>query len=424
MGELVPWDRVEEVYLRYFDQSRRGVVKRSRLILGLMIGQMITKESDRQIVDSFHENPYFQCFCGEDSFRMKLEKSVIHHSLLSKRRRRLGEKFIQEFEDELLVILKEKGLIKTESLILDATVFQSNIRYPSDVKLLNEVRDWGCKMLLKFKNVLDPSRKIRTYRASAEKVFLRFQKTKRKTSLFIRKSRNQMLRFVNRNLGQLDTLIAEIESKSTVLHSDVKGWVLAQAKERLTVAKEIYAQQLSMSKTKGRRIANRIVSFHQPQIRPIVRGKEGVSVEFGAKAHVSLVGGFAFLDHCSFDAFHEGTLLPDSLAQYEKRFEKKPETVLADQLYATRANRLILKNANIESSFRPIGRPPDIPNPQRNQNKILARRRHGQRNFIEATFGHLKQRFNLGKIKFRIPDGPHIQIRLGLIAANLHRAIA
>ena len=56
-----------------------------------------------------------------------------------------------------------------------------------------------------------------------------------------------------------------------------------------------------MAKTRGKRVANRIVSFHQPLVRPMIRGKEGGNYEFGIKAHVALVDGYAFLDRAQRD---------------------------------------------------------------------------------------------------------------------------
>ncbi len=179
-----------------------------------------------------------------------------------------------------------------------------------------------------------------------------------------------------------------------------------------------------MARTRGRSIANRIVSFHQPQIRPIVRGKEGKPVEFGPKVHVAVVGGYSFLDCCEFEAFHEGNRLKESLEHHRERFGDNPKVLLGDQIYATRANRELLKEAGIEHGFKRIGRPPTLPSKSEKRDRAIRRKRHGQRNSIEAAFGHLKQRFNLGKIKLRVPHGAQIQIRLGLTAANLHRAIA
>ncbi|MBL1208410.1 MAG: hypothetical protein FWJ34_01330 [Geminocystis sp. GBBB08] len=68
-------------------------------------------------------------------------------------------------------------------------------------------------------------------------------------------------------------------------------------REKIEVVKELYRQQLQMYSENKQTIENRIVSIEQPHIRPIVRGKARVSVEFGAKISVSYVEGYIFLDY-------------------------------------------------------------------------------------------------------------------------------
>ncbi len=65
--------------------------------------------------------------------------------------------------------------------------------------------------------------------------------------------------------------------------------------KNLLVVAEIYRQQLWMYENKAIRIEDRIVSINQPHIRPIVRGKAGASVEFGAKISASCVEFFVFI---------------------------------------------------------------------------------------------------------------------------------
>lgn len=68
-----------------------------------------------------------------------------------------------------------------------------------------------------------------------------------------------------------------------------------------------------MHRTHTKRIDDRIVNIHQPHVRPIVRGKEKAKVEFGSKLQVSVVKGFTFIDHLSWDAFNEGQYLKISV---------------------------------------------------------------------------------------------------------------
>jgi hypothetical protein len=65
MAEMLPWEELEMAYRKYFDCSKQSVIKKGRLITGLLVGQMIVEMSDREIVGYFHENPYFQYFCGQ-----------------------------------------------------------------------------------------------------------------------------------------------------------------------------------------------------------------------------------------------------------------------------------------------------------------------------------------------------------------------
>ncbi|MGV8135457.1 MAG: hypothetical protein AB2L20_09600 [Mangrovibacterium sp.] len=58
----------------------------------------------------------------------------------------------------------------------------------------------------------------------------------------------------------------------------------------------LYDQQKQMHKSRTHQVDDRIVSIHQPHVRPIVRGKARAKVEFGSKIHLSLVEGISFLD--------------------------------------------------------------------------------------------------------------------------------
>jgi len=179
-----------------------------------------------------------------------------------------------------------------------------------------------------------------------------------------------------------------------------------------------------MATTKGRQIANRIVSFHWPEVRPIVRGKDGKAVEFGPKAHICLVDRYACLDHAQYEAFHEGIQLGACLSNHQERFGKDPDNLLADQLYANLDNRRLLDEKQIPHSFKRMGRPPNETSLEKQKYRREFKKKQGQRNHIEATFGHLKGHCNLDKIKWTVPGGETMQIQLGLIASNLQKATA
>ena len=156
------------------------------------------------------------------------------------------------------------------------------------------------------------------------------------------------------------------------------------------------------------KVDDRIVSIHQPHIRPIVRGKTNAKVEFGAKIHVSLVDGYAFLDELSWDAFNEGNHMMAYVEQYRRRFGYYPREVLADRIYCTRENRNELKEKGIRLLAKPLGRPPAV------KKEHL---RPGERNPIEGKFGQAKTAYGLANIKARLKDTSESWIALHLPGA-------
>src|SRR5690625_5341516 len=102
-----------------------------------------------------------------------------------------------------------------------------------------------------------------------------------------------------------------------------------------------------MYREKSNRISDRIVSISQPHVRPIIRGKANAPVEFGAKLSMSLVNGYAYLDVLSWEPYHEGTYLAQSIEAYKERYGFYPDAVLADAIYRTRENLALCKELGI-----------------------------------------------------------------------------
>ena len=182
------------------------------------------------------------------------------------------------------------------------------------------------------------------------------------------------------------------------------------AYKHLLVIQETYRQQMEMYQTKTHSIEHRIVSIHQPHVRPIVRGKVKAKVEFGAKINLSLIDGYSFLDHLSWEAYNEGTLLMDSVEQYQKRNDFLPKEVLADKIYCNRENRRRLKELDIRLIAKPLGRPSAV-----NKEHI----RPGERNPIEGKFGQAKSSYGLDRIKARLSNTSESWIASIILVLNL-----
>lgn len=148
-------------------------------------------------------------------------------------------------------------------------------------------------------------------------------------------------------------------------------------------------------------LEDRIVSLSQPHIRPIVRGKAGTPVEFGAKLSVSLRDGYVFLDRIDWDNFNESGDFKAQVEAFKEATGLYPESVQVDRIYRTRENRTWCKERGIRISGPPLGRPPAKVSDEK---KKQAREDERVRNAIEGKFGVSKRRFSLNRVMAKLPN--------------------
>jgi hypothetical protein len=171
---------------------------------------------------------------------------------------------------------------------------------------------------------------------------------------------------------------------------------------------------------KTQRIDDRIVSIHQPHVRPIKRGKAGRDTEFGAKLSVSVIDGFSFVDRLSWDNFKESLDLIGQIERYKDRFGFHPESVHVDKIYRTRENRAFCKQHGIRMSGPPLGRKPQTVS---RAEKKQAAADEAVRNQVEGKFGQGKRRFGLGRVMAKLAGTSAAQISLTFLVMNLERAM-
>ena len=286
-------------------------------------------------------------------------------------------------------------------LILDATVVEQAIRYPTDLSLLNEAREFTEQIIDTLYPKTQLKSKPRTYRQTARKNYLAIVKQRRPSAKARRRGLKQQLQYLRRNLGHIEQLLSHWPVGTPL---PLPRWLL----RRYWVLQCVYKQQLQMYRNNTRRCDARIVSISQPYVRPIVRGKQGKAVEFGAKLSVSLTDeGLARVDHLRWDAFHEGHDLKSQVQLYRERYGVYPHVVLGDPVYGTQDNRRYLKSHGIRFAGKPLGRRKKVTAQNREQLKQLeAQRRQDylQRIPIEGKFGQGKNGYRLNYIRAKRAD--------------------
>ena len=396
LSAFMPWNELEAAYAARFPSGTGRPATDARLVCGLLVVKHKMGLSDDETVAYLLENPYVQAFCGLESFTTRV---VVDPSLLSKKRRQLGVAFFRKFSDEVLGAIKARGLMQASVQFIDATVVPADIAYPTDCGLIEKARRWTVSA------IKASGEKVRTYCRKARGVFVNFRRKRRRGKRFIHKTRGQLLRFLRRNIAQLERLAER--------GCDVP-------REKFAVVKKFYQQQHAMWKNKLRTVPCRIVSLDKPQVRAIVRGKDGRNVEFGPKVLLSNVDGYCFADHVAYEPYNEALHADKSIAEYEQRFGKKPEVIVGDGIFGNRDNRQMLKDMAIGDAFKPLGRPGPEAKAKRGWLRKMLNRRNGE---MEGIIGLGKNKYGLDRMRYRVPGCEEIWTRMCLLGMNLTTAL-
>lgn len=444
LARLVPWELAEEIYHEDLCEDFGQPIVPARTALGALLIKERLGLTDRETVEAIQENPYLQFFIGLEEFT---QERPFDASLMVDFRKRFGAGGIQRMAEAIaLASIQEAGpenaaplddapqtptdeegpSQKASSvehskeepnrgqLIADASCAPADIRYPTDVILLNEAREKTDEILDKLHTpLIGKEPRPRTYRIKARRAFVAFTKKKKPGFRAVRKAKKQQLGFLRRNLQQIDRLLDHSQALPL-------SGLSRRLYKNLLVCREVYRQQLEMFEKNSKRVDDRIVSISQPHVRPIKRGKAGRDTEFGAKLSLSVVDGFSFVDRLSWDNYNEGGDLEEQIETYRKRFGYYPESVHVDKIYRTRENRKFCKARNIRLSGPPLGRPPKHVSAE---DKRQAAADEAIRNCVEGKFGQGKRRFGLGRIMAKLASTSAAQISLSFLVMNLEEAL-
>ena len=406
LSSQISWEHFEKIYAKTFAKIGRPG-KQARLVIGALILKHKLEVSDEELTSQLTENPYLQFFVGLPRFQ---SDAPFDSSTLTNVRKRLGEKEFDKFENILIENLTSKKLVKPKGLLIDATVCESDITFPTDCGILNKARKY-CVIQIKTLSKIVGT-KVRTYCRKAQKEYLNFSKKRKKTKKQVRRMQKSLLQYVRRNVKQMTELIEQATEHGHVVSNKVI--------HQFQIIKEIYRQQKQMYTEKVKTIESRIVSLHKSHVRPIVRGKSGKNVEFGAKVAMSYVDGYLFVDHYSNDNYNESNTLEQTVSNFNDRFGKDPNYVAMDQIYGSRENRNYLKDKGIRTSVKRLGRKKT--NESSDKEYRWRKGKQRERNRIEGAFGHIKQKYLLGNVRAKLPETEYSWFRFALLSHNLATA--
>jgi transposase, IS5 family len=453
LAELMPWKAIEEEYTKQFRGDDGQIAKSSRLAFAALYIQTSEGFTDVQTRTHIQENPHMQYFCGFDGysieppfdaslmvhFRKRISAETIKHinetyfgpsALVSQDApepveqetddaENSGDRPADDASQEDTPERKDAQYASEDkrnnrgTLILDATCCPQDIHYPSDVGLLNQSREITEDVIdVLYKTLISRyACKPRTYREVARRDYMAFTKARQHTASSTRKAIRKQLNYLARDRRIVEELLengAQMSALDTELY---RKWLVTQ---------EILRQQQEMYDNKTHHAAGRIVSISQPWVRPIVRGKEGTPVEFGAKVALGLVGGYAFITDLSWENISEASLLVQAADQYRSLFGFYPGVILGDRVYPTRNNRDWCKRHGIRLSGPKLGRK-SMDTEAQDARQLY--QDSCARIPVEGKFGIVKRKFGLDRIMAKLMDTALTSISMGFFTANMERKL-
>lgn len=404
MGDALPWAEYEKVYNERLKNDKVGASNRpGRMVIAALIIKHKLSLSDEETILTIQENPYMQYMCGLTEYS---DQPIFDPSLFTTIRKRITIEDINALTLELAKKAqknKDKGDNDEDNTIsgktqptdvkADATCADAEVRYPTDIDLIEDGSKYIDRIIDKVCGIKKIRKPAGVERNRIRAIYLNVIKRKHKGSKLVKDALTRMLPLLYRDILTLLNLIG--------VDDETYGRFNCTQKRTIQAVIDMYHQQEEMLREGKHTCENRIVSIHQPHVRPIVRGKAKAKVEFGAKIGVSIVSGYSFIDHHSWDAYNETSDLTVHIEKYKERFGCEPKRFFGDKIYLNRKNRKILKEKEIQIMGRPLGRPPK--NPTQEQ---LERERIGVslRNEAEAQFGTGKRTYRANNIRARLPE--------------------
>jgi hypothetical protein len=436
MAALIPWDDIEEMYSKNFVEGLGAEAINARIAFGALLIKENENLTDESTVAYIMENPYMQYFLGLHEFT---DKPLFDASMMTHFRKRFSSEMINQinrtmFEPEVeKQMTPDKGSSDDDdqppsepptsgtdtadtpkptpanrgTLMLDATAAPADIRYPSDLSLLNEAREDLEQMIDElWEKGERKGHKTGYNRKKARNRYLALAKQKKPRYAKTRKEIGLQLSHIKSNLTSIDTLLSAAGPET----------LPPRRMNRLFTIRKVYEQQKGMYDDKRHSCDDRIVNLRQPHIRPLVRGKSGKPFEFGQKINAAVISGYTFINRQSYDNFNEGITLIDSVEAYKLRYGFYPETVLADKAYRNRKNLAYCKEHGIRLSGPRLGRPKKHPS---KDETALAIQDNKRRNTIEGKFGVARRRYGLGLIMSYLPQTGLTEAAIQILCMNV-----
>lgn len=363
----------------------------------------------KEISDSF----MWRRFC-----RIPLNERVCDATTLIKLTKKFGPEVIGEVNEALVEKARQERVIRGRKLRVDTTVVEADIHYPTDASLLADGVKTITATVKKIKKAAGITTRFVDRTRSAKKRLLEITKTLKKRSgeayTEVRKITRDVLTIAKQVSAAAKCVLDEARETSG------GGNALADnLEDTIALTEKIIEQTLKVEAKE--RVADRVVSLHDPDARPIRKGKLKNDTEFGHKVLIAEAEAGIIT---SYDVFKgnpadEGMLIA-TVEKHAQIFGRLPGSVATDRGFYSQDNEAALERMGVTKISIPKRGHISAKRKEfqsTSQFKRLQRFRAGS----EATISLLKRKYGLRRSLSRGTNGTKAWVGFGVLARNLQR---
>jgi len=383
LADAIDWKIFDDSFEKYYSKEGRPA-KPIRLMVGILLLKQLKNISDEEVVAQWKQNPYFQYFCGYNEFQII---EPCHPTDLVYFRKRIGKEGMETIFG-MSVALHGKAS-EEKQVIIDTTVQENNITYPTDGKLAIKI----INHLVKIAKV-EGIQLRRTYlkEIKAHRISLRFFRHPRKR----KKARGAMRRL--KTIAK--TILRDLDRNFK--DDDVLADKYA---EHFYLFMRILLQEKNSK--------NKIYSLHEPHAYAVGKGKDHKAWEYGTKASIvttkksGIIVGVASHDKNE----HDSKTLEAALISANSNRSKPIKEAICDRGY--RGKKEVL-GTMISLPGVPLKR-------DTKYQKEKKREKFRRRAAIEPIIGHMKSDHRMQRNYLKGFIGDEINLLLAASAFNLKK---
>lgn len=280
--------------------------------------------------------------------RIPIDEKMPDPTTLIKARQRYGEEWVEQLNELLLQKLDEAKVLKHRKLRTDTTVVESDVHHPTDATLLQDGVKVITRLVGKIRKVAsEATRNFEDKNSEVKQHILSIAK-------LLRRRTQQSWDELNAITEQVVAMTEDVCQKSTAVMNLTKDKGKASVKamkeklgEAITLTQKL-VDQAKQVVSGNRIIPDRIVSFFDPEARPIKKGKLSKSAEFGYKARIDETeNGFVTGYELYKGNPSDDEMLVPAVVQHKERFGSVPRAVATDRGFGSKKNESTLAELGV-----------------------------------------------------------------------------